>query len=241
MRRVSAKPTEWPAGFAPSLVPRTVQGNGDGARIALATSSRERLNSQHLRTLLLRCGGQDQHAASLDNAEDLEKLLASFAPRMLFVGVELCALIGAAGLHHLRHLSPSTDWVLVWPQPSPRWYETVLHTQARGGVAWDIEIAQCQRAMNAMLAGELWLPRAMMQALYTSLLGSTLATPHGNGVLGPGGVLTHREAEAMLLMRRGLQNKEIAARLGISVNTVKKHLAHAFEKRGLHSRRQMLG
>ena len=42
-------------------------------------------------------------------------------------------------------------------------------------------------------------------------------------------------------MRRGLSNKRIAERLGVSANTIKKHLAHMFEKRGLHGPRQALG
>ena len=52
--------------------------------------------------------------------------------------------------------------------------------------------------------------------------------------------LTTRELQAITLMRQGLSNKQIAERLNISVNTVKKHLAHAFEKRGLHNRRQSI-
>ena len=39
-------------------------------------------------------------------------------------------------------------------------------------------------------------------------------------------------------MRRGMTNLQIAERLDISVNTVKKHLARVFEKRGLRGRRQ---
>lgn len=41
-------------------------------------------------------------------------------------------------------------------------------------------------------------------------------------------------AESFDLKRHGLTNKEIARRLQVSVNTVKKH----FDKRRLHSRRQ---
>ena len=35
-------------------------------------------------------------------------------------------------------------------------------------------------------------------------------------------------------------NNVVLERLNISVNTVKKHLAHAFKKRGLHNRRQSI-
>ena len=49
--------------------------------------------------------------------------------------------------------------------------------------------------------------------------------------------LTAREDEVLSLMNRDMSNKQIAEQLGISVNTVKKHLAHVFAKQGQHSRR----
>ena len=54
------------------------------------------------------------------------------------------------------------------------------------------------------------------------------------------GRLTAREDEVLLLMRRGMTNKQIAGRLDISVNTVKKHCAHVFAKHGLRGRRQQI-
>ena len=53
--------------------------------------------------------------------------------------------------------------------------------------------------------------------------------------------LTEREVEVVGLLRHGLTNREIALRLGVSINTVKKHVASAYEKRGIRSRRQTLG
>ena len=52
--------------------------------------------------------------------------------------------------------------------------------------------------------------------------------------------LTSREAEAVALLRQGLTNQAIAERLGVSINTVKKHLASAYDKWGIRSRRQTL-
>lgn len=48
--------------------------------------------------------------------------------------------------------------------------------------------------------------------------------------------LTRREREIAGLLREGLANKEIAARLGITARTVKNHLHHIYDKLGLHSR-----
>jgi len=48
--------------------------------------------------------------------------------------------------------------------------------------------------------------------------------------------LTIREAEVVALVRKGLGNKEIAARLIISSHTVKSHIRSAMKKAGIHTR-----
>jgi DNA-binding CsgD family transcriptional regulator len=48
--------------------------------------------------------------------------------------------------------------------------------------------------------------------------------------------LTRREAEIVALAGRGLTNAQIGAELFVSPRTVQKHLEHAFEKLGLHTR-----
>lgn len=69
----------------------------------------------------------------------------------------------------------------------------------------------------------------------------------GNGDRSPGSppgadsvdgvvALSSREREILALVADGLGNKQIAARLGISANTVKTHLELLFEKFGVSSR-----
>ena len=48
--------------------------------------------------------------------------------------------------------------------------------------------------------------------------------------------LTPRESEVLTLVADGCQNKEIAARLGLSENTVKLHLRNIISKLGVHNR-----
>ena len=48
--------------------------------------------------------------------------------------------------------------------------------------------------------------------------------------------LSDREREVLVLVARGKTNKEIATLLGISPKTVQHHVAHVYDKAGLHSR-----
>jgi DNA-binding NarL/FixJ family response regulator len=53
---------------------------------------------------------------------------------------------------------------------------------------------------------------------------------------GPGSDLTERELEVLRIAARGLSNKEIAAELYLSVNTVRNHMQHVLNKLGAHSK-----
>ena len=48
--------------------------------------------------------------------------------------------------------------------------------------------------------------------------------------------LTHREREVVVLVEKGLRNRDIAHMLGIQTGTVKIHLKHIFEKTGVRGR-----
>ena len=56
----------------------------------------------------------------------------------------------------------------------------------------------------------------------------------------PRSVLTPQEARVAALVSEGLSNREVAARLFVSVNTVETHLRHLFQKLGVRSRTELV-
>jgi LuxR family maltose regulon positive regulatory protein len=62
--------------------------------------------------------------------------------------------------------------------------------------------------------------------------------PPGGDAPPDGGMLSNRELDVLLLLHQRFSNKEIASRLFISPETVRKHAASIYRKLGVHGRRQ---
>lgn len=170
----------------------------------------------------------------------LDCLVQQLRPRLLVADVDWCAQVGISAVRRLHRHRPEVDWLLCWDEPSPRWLDTLIHSGARGAVLRRADDVSLARALDAVVGGELWLPRQVMQWLYVSLV-DVAGDDHAAMPSSQSSVdseLTPREVEVAALMRHGLTNRDIAERLGVSVNTVKKHLASTYEKQGLRSRRQ---
>jgi DNA-binding NarL/FixJ family response regulator len=88
-------------------------------------------------------------------------------------------------------------------------------------------------------------PHELVAAIRAAARGeSPLAPKAASAVLGarreraPAAELTEREREVLSLVGAGLQNKQIARRLGISEKTVKAHLTSVFRQLGVFDRTQ---
>lgn len=107
--------------------------------------------------------------------------------------------------------------------------DPVLSRGMRGCLAIDAPPGTWLRAVAAVGRGELWLPRAMLQQAAIAAARSSATALRLEG-------LTPRERQTVGLVREGLSNKQIARRLGIGEDTVKKHLQNVFAKLGVHRR-----
>ena len=90
-------------------------------------------------------------------------------------------------------------------------------------------------------------PAVVARELATEVAARTIDASAADAVLASLGVeirvaarnahgVSERELEVCRLIARGKMNKEIAEVLGISLRTVQNHIAHIFDKLGVHSR-----
>ena len=85
-------------------------------------------------------------------------------------------------------------------------------------------------ALKLILSGEKYLPVTLGDST-----GSARPAPRIEAGEGPG-ELTARQREVLALLKQGLPNKQIAARMGIQEVTVKLHLSKVFRKLGATNR-----
>jgi DNA-binding NarL/FixJ family response regulator len=110
-----------------------------------------------------------------------------------------------------------------------------LRAGASGFLLKDGGREQLVDAVRTVAAGESLYAASALARLVTHY-----ASPSRTPVAPPPGheQLSEREAEVLLLVGRGLSNREIGAELSISLPTVKTHVRHLLAKLGLRDRVQ---
>src|SRR5436309_8496425 len=105
-----------------------------------------------------------------------------------------------------------------------------LQLGARGVVPKNAAIEMLLESIAAVMAGRFWFgsERATDEAGWRKLAAANWPSKAFG--------LTERELEIVQAVTDGDTNREIATRLSISENTVKRHLTHAFDKLGASNR-----
>lgn len=142
-------------------------------------------------------------------------------------------------LSRVRELNPETRILLIADRSDFGFVMRMLEHGAQGCVSQDCPPESLVKAIHALRDGELWASRRAVSRLIEVLLrrSRNLVARHSN----PGiAALTGREQEIVEWVSRGMTNKEIGRRLGISDLTVKSHLQHIYAKLGVHCRLQVV-
>jgi DNA-binding NarL/FixJ family response regulator len=172
------------------------------------------------------------------SAHALEDACIVATPRLLLVDTELATALGAEGLQRIRAGLPGLRTMIVCTHAEAVSLPLEVLKSVRGCLTPLDNRERVLRALDTVLAGHLWFPRIVLEWMIQAAEPPDHAptTPDDSGF--DTSSLTPREAEVHALMRQGLSNPQIAERIEVSVNTVKKHLENVFRKLGLRKRRQ---
>ena len=131
--------------------------------------------------------------------------------------------------------APATDTVVLAAEADEQGVVDALHAGASGYLPLEADPEGLVRALRAVRRGEPAVPRSLLGPLVDQFR----VRERRRRVSVRGGIeveLTRRQSEVLELLRDGLGTAEIAARLGLSPVTVRRHLSLVLEKLGVSDR-----
>jgi DNA-binding NarL/FixJ family response regulator len=213
-----------------------------GDRIGIVVATQARLDREALCVLL--CTQPDfQVLGATGTGQEALSLCLATSPRVLILGSLVSWPPDVVGVSTVRMCSPATRVLVIAPHVADRCAElnpgdseleccppgitsgncllSALAHGACGAIPRDVTADELFQAVRAVARGERWVEP---------------------GVELPGAPelpLSRRERAVALLIGRGSTNKDIANTLGLSEQTVKKHVAHILHKLELKDRLQL--
>lgn len=193
--------------------------------------SPRRLFRKALCSLMLALPMGDNMTICLDSdtfSEALDSIMTS-KPQVLLIDCENMP-VSFSYVRRVREISPSTRCLLFAEKAGDEVEAQAAHNGAWGLITERADQDTLQKAIQAVLKGEMWFSPMTMARTVQSLVQHKLpdaSTPDK---------LTAREAEITALLAKGFQNKEIAQRLLISENTVRRYTETIYRKLRVNSR-----
>ena len=167
-----------------------------------------------------------QVAGEASDGLEAVKLARQLRPKVVLMD---CALPHASGLSAAREILeqlPNTLVLMLSMHSEDTWVRKALDTGARGYILKSANDLNLVAAVRRVVAGEIVLDPQLARP--ASLKGER---DHG---------LTERELEILQLIVAGRSNKEIAAQLDLSSNTVSVHRANMMKALGLHNTAELV-
>lgn len=141
------------------------------------------------------------------------------------------------GLETLRELTASdVRTILLCSTLTKRQILEALQLGARG-ILLKQQVSELLPAIAAVIEGRYWIGGKSVSNILQIVHGLAAEVVEAPTRSNYG--LTERELEVVNLVTQGLTNKEIATQLGISEETVKRHLTNIFDKVGMSSRLEL--
>ena len=175
--------------------------------------------------------------ANCSHSSSLPKILEAARPNLTLLdctGLTMEELLREAGGEDSPFMTTS---VALFNVPEDRSLELeALNTGIRGVFYRNSPFKTMVKGVNAMLDNELWFSREAMSAF---LLGrqnrpvEAVPTEEEQGE-----ELSQRERENLLMLAEGATNKDIAAKLFLSLNTIKSHIYNIYRKIDVPNRLQ---
>ncbi|HEY0048363.1 MAG TPA: response regulator transcription factor [Pyrinomonadaceae bacterium] len=159
------------------------------------------------------------------------KLARELAPDIVVMDISMPELNGLKATKKLKQLCPQVKILTLTRHTDDAYLQQLIQAGSSGYVLKQSAPTELIRAIHAISEGKSYLDPALVNKVmggYASRAASMRGDKKND--------LTDRETEVLRMIAWGYSNKEIAARMEISVKTVEAHKANAMQKMDMRSR-----
>jgi DNA-binding NarL/FixJ family response regulator len=151
---------------------------------------------------------------------------------LIVIGCNELLLRTSSFQRRVAHLAQQARVVGVAPRPTPNLAAHAARIGFHGFVAREVEPEAFDRAVRAVMSGELAFPRSTMSAVIQLIRRAYGRRPKPDAEV----ELTPRQRQVVVLMAQGANDREIADLLRISPSTVHKHVQNARRRTNTRTR-----
>lgn len=175
-----------------------------------------------------------QLVSEASNGDEVIAQAERLQPDIILMDIKMPGVNGVEATRRILNTSPHIGVLVVTMFDDDDSVFAAMRAGARGYLLKDAELDELVRAISAVHRGEaIFSPaiaRRMVQYFGSRPAGTPLALPQ----------LTEREREILGLMAQGSSNELIAARLVLSLKTVRNHVSNIFTKLEVSDRVQAI-
>lgn len=169
---------------------------------------------------------------SVSNAGDGVAEAVRQKPDVMLMDIDLPGLSCFDAAQTVRIRSPQTKVVFLSAFFHDRYIEQALNVQAWGYITKNEPEESIIKAIRKVCSGVAYFSPEVQSRIVVDANGARLATP----IRSRASTLSDRELEVLRYLARGMQKKEIAQVMCISVNTVNRHTTSLMNKLDIHDR-----
>jgi len=162
-------------------------------------------------------------------AEDALRVLPKHQPEVVLMDIQLPKMSGVECVERLKQLLPGTQVIMVTVYEDPDRVFRALRAGASGYILKRSVPEQVLTAIRDVRGGGAPMSGEIARKVISYFQTQATAAAEVEA-------LSSREREVVELLAQGFANKEIADRLGVTVEAVRWHLKHIYNKLHVHSR-----